>query len=126
MLPRDGIVLVKIQSSPNVYYLDENPENKFMPILRLIPSETVAKKLFGRSWADYVIDISPTFFTKFNLLGATMEVEDAASINLFITDKTCPVDNEGVISLSSEAGHGSRTQMSSFQDTMKTAAVATA
>jgi len=42
------------------------------------------------------------------------------------TDKTCPVDNEGVISLSSEAGHGSRTQMSSFQDTMKTAAVATA
>jgi len=42
------------------------------------------------------------------------------------TDKTCPVDNERVVSLSSGAASGSRTQMSSFQDTMKTAAVATA
>jgi len=42
------------------------------------------------------------------------------------TDKTCPVDKYELISLSLRAYECSKTQMSSFQDIIKTAAVATA
>ena len=87
MLPKDEVVLVKIQSSPNVYFLEENPEDEFRPILRWISSETIAKKLFGSSWADYVVDIAPTFFTKFQLSDALLTEADTESIDVSLMKK---------------------------------------
>jgi hypothetical protein len=65
VLPKAETVLVKVQSIAKVYYLDKNPDNVFSPRLRWITEENVARELFGTSWADYVIDVEPTFFTKF-------------------------------------------------------------
>jgi subtilisin family serine protease len=66
MLPHAGVVLVKIQSDPSVYIL-ENGSDSLIPVLRKIASEEIANEMFGNNWADYVIDIEPTFFTKFEL-----------------------------------------------------------
>lgn len=67
MLPKAGVVLVKIQSDPRVYALEENPEDMFEPILREITSEEITIEMYGSNWADYVIDIEPTFFTHFTV-----------------------------------------------------------
>ncbi|MFH1611622.1 MAG: Ig-like domain-containing protein [Patescibacteria group bacterium] len=61
MLPNPGVVLVKIQSDPKVYAIDTNNN------LRWISSEEVAESGYGINWADYIIDIEPTFFTKFGI-----------------------------------------------------------
>ncbi|PIX61977.1 hypothetical protein CO057_03360 [Candidatus Uhrbacteria bacterium CG_4_9_14_0_2_um_filter_41_50] len=66
MLPKAGVVLVKIQSDPQVYALAENSSDEFSPLLRAIPDEQTAIALYGNDWADYVIDIEPTFFAKFS------------------------------------------------------------
>ncbi len=65
VLPKPGVVLVKIQSDPRVYALENNPQDVYSPVLREIASESIAQAMYGQSWADYVIDIEPTFFTKF-------------------------------------------------------------
>ncbi|MFA6131267.1 MAG: S8 family peptidase [Patescibacteria group bacterium] len=65
ILPKPGVVLVKIQSAPTVYLIDENSTDQYRPILRAIGSESVAEAMYGAHWADYVIDIEPTFFGKF-------------------------------------------------------------
>lgn len=74
MLPKAGVVLVKIQSSPVVYFLDNGSED-FVPDLREIRDEETAISLFGANWADYVIDVEPTFFTKFNM-GLDVEMDE--------------------------------------------------
>lgn len=65
MLPKAGVVLVKIQSDPRVYALEENEADPFAPKLREIATEEVAIEMYGENWADYVVDIEPTFFTHF-------------------------------------------------------------
>lgn len=65
VLPKAGVVLVKIQSDPRVYALEASSLNPFAPRLREIASEEVAVDMYGANWSDYVIDIEPTFFTKF-------------------------------------------------------------
>lgn len=65
MLPKAETVLVKIESDPRVYRLSENISNPFSPLLREIASEEIAVQLYGTDWADYVIDVESTFFTKF-------------------------------------------------------------
>jgi hypothetical protein len=65
MLPKAGTVLVKIESMNQVYALDTAANGSTM--LRLIPNEMTAEYVFGAHWADYVIDIAPTFFTKFGM-----------------------------------------------------------
>lgn len=65
MLPKPGIVLVKIQSDPTVYALEENPDDAFSPLLRAISSEEIAIEMYGEMWADFVIDVEPTFFSNF-------------------------------------------------------------
>lgn len=65
VLPKPGVVLVKIQSDPRVYALEGNPSDVFSPLLRHIDAEETAIEMYGEDWADFVIDISPTFFTKF-------------------------------------------------------------
>jgi len=71
VLPKPGVVLIKIKSDPRVYAIEANPSKPFSPYLRAIDSESIAKTMYGNNWADYVIDIEPTFFTKFTL-GAPM------------------------------------------------------
>lgn len=66
LLPKAGVVLVKIQSDSRVYALAQNADDEFSPFLRLIPDEQTAITLYGSDWADYVIDIEPTFFAKFS------------------------------------------------------------
>lgn len=66
MLPKAGVVLVKIQSDPSVYMLEQGDDD-LVPVLRKISTEEIAITMFGSNWADYVIDIESTFFTKFEL-----------------------------------------------------------
>lgn len=61
MLPKAGVVLVKIQSDPKVYAIDENKT------LRWVPDEETAITLYGSSWSDYVIDLQPTIFANFTV-----------------------------------------------------------
>jgi hypothetical protein len=70
MLPKEGVVLVKIQSDPKVYWIDEGN------VLRWIHSEEIAIALFGEEWADYVIDIEPTYMNKFSVGEDVDEVDD--------------------------------------------------
>ncbi|MDG1949985.1 MAG: Ig-like domain-containing protein, partial [bacterium] len=80
MLPKAGTVLVKIQSIPNVYYLEENPDDEYRPILRWIPDEETAIELFGDDWALSVVDIEPTFFTKFVTSDDPLSMSDVSWI----------------------------------------------
>jgi hypothetical protein len=62
MLPKAGVVLVKIQSDNRVYALaDDDGETA----LRWVADENIAIDTYGQDWADYVIDIDVTLFTKF-------------------------------------------------------------
>lgn len=82
MLPKAGVVLVKIQSSPVVYFLDDSSD-EFAPELREIGDEATAIDLFGSNWADYVIDIEPTFFTKFD---SGLEVDASEDLGIDVND----------------------------------------
>lgn len=62
MLPKAGVVLVKVQSDARTYALEEVDGEVF---LRWITSESAAQSLFGSDWADYVIDVSATLFPRF-------------------------------------------------------------
>ncbi len=63
VLPKSGVVLVKLESDPSVYAVDEDTSGN--SILRRVPSEEDARALFGSSWQSYVIDIPPTIFPHF-------------------------------------------------------------
>jgi hypothetical protein len=65
MLPKAGVVLVKIQSDARVYALSENVFDEFAPLLREITTEQIAHQMYGPNWADYVIDVEPTYFGRF-------------------------------------------------------------
>jgi hypothetical protein len=63
ILPKAGTVLVKIVSMTDVFALQAGANGS--TILRRIQDEGIASARFGARWADYVIDISPAFYTKF-------------------------------------------------------------
>jgi hypothetical protein len=67
MLPKPGVTLVKLQSSPQVYTTEADPldENKIW--IHWIPGEKEAIVMFGADWADYVIDLPDTLFTSLSL-----------------------------------------------------------
>lgn len=73
LLPKPGVVLVKIQSTASVFAIDVNEDGA--STLRHIPDEPTAQSLYGNNWADYVIDVEPTLFSRF-ILGAPMTVSD--------------------------------------------------
>jgi large repetitive protein len=77
MLPRAGVVLVKIQSDPSVYMLEEG-DDQLVPVLRKIATEEIAIEMYGSNWADYVIDVEPTFFNKFE---SGDEVDEAIPVD---------------------------------------------
>ncbi|MFH1712197.1 MAG: S8 family peptidase [Patescibacteria group bacterium] len=65
ILPKPGVVLVKIQSDPRVYATEVNENDPYSPILRAIETEEIARQMYGARWADYVIDVEPTFFSRY-------------------------------------------------------------
>ncbi len=77
MLPRAERILVKIQSDPRVYFIESPVLPQDAPILRHVPSEIVARTLFGHAWDASVIDIEPTFFTRFSL-GVPLDIDFGA------------------------------------------------
>jgi len=66
MLPKPGVVLVKIQSDPRVYAVEADEEDENRQLLRWISSEDMAQTLYGGSWAEYVIDLPPTLMGRFS------------------------------------------------------------
>lgn len=65
VLPKAGVVLIKMESVPDVFAVSYDDTKA--PTLHLISDETLANALFGSSWADYVIDLPLTFFSKFKM-----------------------------------------------------------
>ncbi len=63
MLPKPGVVLVKIQSLAEVYFVTENAAGEHE--LRWIQDESAAIDLFGTDWADYVVDVEATMWTHY-------------------------------------------------------------
>jgi hypothetical protein len=64
MLPKPATVLVKIESDARTFAVtDAGTDGK--PVLRYIPSEAEAIRLYGTAWADYVIDLPPTLWNRF-------------------------------------------------------------
>ncbi len=61
---RPGTYLVKITTDPKVYAVE--PGGK----LRWVESETVAKKLWGNSWAKKVVDVPDAFFVNYQASNA--------------------------------------------------------
>lgn len=84
VLPKPGVVLVKIQSDRDVYALAENPSDPYAPRLRAIASEEIAIAMYGDDWADYVIDIDPTFFARF-AQGANITSPESVDLSIMKT-----------------------------------------
>ncbi|MEK9157373.1 MAG: hypothetical protein AAB448_04600 [Patescibacteria group bacterium] len=63
MLPKAGVVLVKIQSVAKVYMVEEDAYGDMW--LRWITSEDVAEEMFGAYWSSYVVDVDVTLFTRY-------------------------------------------------------------
>lgn len=59
MLPKAGVVLVKIQSDARVFAIEGDGT------IRWITTEDVAIAIYGADWADYVIDVAATLFPRF-------------------------------------------------------------
>jgi hypothetical protein len=62
VLVRPGTMMVKIQSDPRTFAVE--PGNY---TLRWIPNETVATSLYGVSWNKRILDIEPTYFSRFTM-----------------------------------------------------------
>jgi hypothetical protein len=74
MLPKAGVVLVKIQSVAAVYMVEESEDGSYW--LRWITSEDVAEEMFGSSWNSYVVDVDATLFTRYDMGEDVEEAED--------------------------------------------------
>lgn len=77
LLPKPDTVLVKIQSVPHVYVLTARDGDT---LLRRLPDEATAVRLFGKQWNDYVIDVSPANFGDF-IMGDPISGSDVARVN---------------------------------------------
>ncbi|MCR4312533.1 MAG: GPI anchored serine-threonine rich family protein, partial [Candidatus Uhrbacteria bacterium] len=71
MLPKAGVVLVKITSDDAVYVVVDGEDGT---TLRWMTTEDIAVANFGQSWSDFVIDVPPTLFPGFILGDALAEV----------------------------------------------------
>lgn len=63
MMPKAGVVLVKIQSVAKVYYVEQDAYGDMW--LRWVTSEDVAEEMFGASWDSYIVDVDVTLFTRY-------------------------------------------------------------
>ncbi len=83
MLPKAGVVLVKIVSDPSVFAV-EGDNTIGGQYLRWIPSESVATSLYGSHWADYVIDLPVTIFPQFKYR-SPMTTSDVVDLSIMKT-----------------------------------------
>ncbi len=65
---RPGVRLVKIQTDPKVYAVAKGG------VLRWVPDEWSAKKLYGDDWSKKVDDVPDSFFTNYTI-GATVPTQ---------------------------------------------------
>jgi hypothetical protein len=77
MLPRSQSVLVKLQSDPRVYAIEESGSGE--TALRWVPSEEVAHSLYGDGWAEYVLDLPVFLFPRF-VQGDEMSVMEVVDV----------------------------------------------
>jgi hypothetical protein len=77
VLPQAGVVLVKVESVPKVYAVEDGG------VLRWIQTEDTASDLYGADWADYVIDMPATMFPRFEF-GDPVEVSTDIAANILI------------------------------------------
>jgi hypothetical protein len=63
MLPKAGVVLVKLQSDPKTYEVELAQDGAYR--LRWLTSEEVARARYGTVWADFVIDLEPTILSHY-------------------------------------------------------------
>jgi hypothetical protein len=66
---RPGTKLVKITTSPKVYAVEKGGK------LVTIPSEEVAKSLWGNDWAKRVVDVADAFFTNYEIVSGEVEAD---------------------------------------------------
>lgn len=76
MMPKAGVVLVKIQSVAKVYLVEEAADGSYE--LRWITSEDIAEEMFGASWSSYVVDVDVTLFSRYE---EGEDVEDAYEVD---------------------------------------------
>lgn len=62
-----GTILVKIQSDPTVYWVEEMPGDPYNPVLRPIDSEATAEALAGSDWNLRILDIRDVFFVDYTV-----------------------------------------------------------
>ena len=98
-----GTRLVKIPSDPSVYAVESDG------VLREIPDEDTAKKLYGDDWSDRVDDVSEAFWSSFTV---GQPLEDGE-----IPEGTVLEDSEG--NLYREENDGSATEIDEALDADK-------
>lgn len=98
-----GTRLVKIPSDPSVYAVESNG------VLREIPDEDTAKKLYGDDWSDRVDDVSEAFWSSFTV-GQPLEEGEVPEGTVF-------EDSEG--NLYREEEDGSATEIDAALDADK-------
>ncbi|NBX49514.1 hypothetical protein EBT25_06130, partial [bacterium] len=74
MMPKPGVVLVKIQSVAKVYMVEEAADGSYE--LRWITSEEVAEDMFGSQWSSYVLDVDATLFTRYEMGDDVTDADD--------------------------------------------------
>ncbi len=57
---RPGTKLIKITTNPKVYAVESNGK------LSWVPSETIAKALYGDNWAKRIVDVADSFWNNYN------------------------------------------------------------
>jgi hypothetical protein len=81
--PKPGVALIKIQSDPRVFAVEEGA-TMYRPALREILNEPTARNLYGPFWNDYVIDLEPTLFSHYTV-GEAMSADDAVDRSILKT-----------------------------------------
>ncbi len=66
---RPGSRMIKIQSNPKVYAVDQSG------VLHGVPSEEVAEQMYGENWATHIDDISDAFWSNYEV-GENLEDTD--------------------------------------------------
>jgi hypothetical protein len=86
MPPKPGSVLIKTPSSPRVYAFDPTATID-RPLIRWIPSETLARAFVGVDWAAYVIDVDPTSLVRLEI-GQPFAEQDQIDRSLLLPRST--------------------------------------
>mgnify|MGYP001558184509 FL=1 len=79
ILTRPGTLMVKIQTDPKTYAVEPGYN------LRWVTSEDVAIDLYGSTWNQMIMDIEPTYFSKFSF-GDDLESGDSHPSAALVTD----------------------------------------